>query len=152
MLLFFMAILSTLRINGIFYGHLVHFVVTWYIFSILVCCTEKNLATPEEKDRRRKVSWRKYIKWPDGSFLKRIVEPMEKFAPGIVQTPSCTSIFLQTLMLRFHPCTPKTFDRLPSNNWGRCYDHNFLRFSTIFGEKNWRLPQKPILWSKMSIF
>jgi hypothetical protein len=19
--------------------------------------------------------------------------------------------------------------------WGRCYDHNFLRFSTIFGEK-----------------
>jgi hypothetical protein len=20
-------------------------------------------------------------------------------------------------------------------NWGRCYDHNFLRFSTIFGEK-----------------
>jgi hypothetical protein len=20
-------------------------------------------------------------------------------------------------------------------NWGRCYDHNFLRFSTILGEK-----------------
>jgi hypothetical protein len=20
--------------------------------------------------------------------------------------------------------------------WGRCYDHNFLRFGTIFGEKN----------------
>jgi hypothetical protein len=37
---------------GLFYGHLVYFVVTWYIlwsfgiyFSVLVCCTEKNLAT-----------------------------------------------------------------------------------------------------------
>jgi hypothetical protein len=24
---------------------------------------------------------------------------------------------------------------------GRCYDHNFLRFSTIFGKKNWRFPK-----------
>jgi hypothetical protein len=29
---FFFAILSTLRPNGIFYGHLVHLVVIWYIF------------------------------------------------------------------------------------------------------------------------
>jgi hypothetical protein len=28
-----------------FYGHLVHFVVIWYIFHILVCCIKKNLAT-----------------------------------------------------------------------------------------------------------
>jgi hypothetical protein len=28
-------------------------------------------------------------------------------------------------------------------SWGRCYDH--LRFSSIFGEKNWRFSQKPIL-------
>jgi hypothetical protein len=28
---------------------------------------------------------------------------------------------------------------------GRCYDHNFLRFLTIFGEKNWRFSQKPML-------
>jgi hypothetical protein len=31
--------------NGISYGHLVHFVVIWYIFPVLVCCTEINLAT-----------------------------------------------------------------------------------------------------------
>jgi hypothetical protein len=31
------------------------------------------------------------------------------------------------------------------NIGGRCYDHNFLRFSTIFGEKNWRFSQKPML-------
>jgi hypothetical protein len=30
----------------------------------------------------------------------------------------------------------------------RCYDHNFLRFLTIFGEKNLRFPPKPTLWSK----
>jgi hypothetical protein len=29
--------------------------------------------------------------------------------------------------------------------WGRCYDHNFLRFLTFFGEKNWRFSQKPML-------
>jgi hypothetical protein len=35
------AILSILRTKGKFYGHLVHFVVSY----VLVCCTEKNLAT-----------------------------------------------------------------------------------------------------------
>jgi hypothetical protein len=52
----FMTISSFLRPNGIFYGHLVHicghlvhFVVIWYIFGICIypvleCCTEKNPA------------------------------------------------------------------------------------------------------------
>jgi hypothetical protein len=40
----FGAILSILRANGIFSGRLVHFVVIW-AFPVLVCCTEKNLAT-----------------------------------------------------------------------------------------------------------
>jgi hypothetical protein len=30
---------------GIFYDHLLHFVFTWYIFTVLVSCTKKNLAT-----------------------------------------------------------------------------------------------------------
>jgi hypothetical protein len=30
---------------GIFCGHLVYFVVIWYMFHILVCATKKNLAT-----------------------------------------------------------------------------------------------------------
>jgi hypothetical protein len=41
----FMTIWSILRPIGIFYGHFVHFVVVWYIFPVLVCCTKKNLAT-----------------------------------------------------------------------------------------------------------
>jgi uncharacterized metal-binding protein len=41
----FMAILFIFLPNVIFYGHLVHFVVNWYIFPVSVCCTEKNLAT-----------------------------------------------------------------------------------------------------------
>jgi hypothetical protein len=32
----------------------------------------------------------------------------------------------------------KASDTACSLNQGRCYDHNFLRFSSIFGEKNWR--------------
>jgi hypothetical protein len=30
---------------GKFYGHLVHFVVIWCIFTVLVSCAKKNLAT-----------------------------------------------------------------------------------------------------------
>jgi hypothetical protein len=30
---------------GIFFGPLVYVMVIWYIFSVLVCCTEENLAT-----------------------------------------------------------------------------------------------------------
>jgi hypothetical protein len=36
---------SILQPFGIFYGHLVYFVVIWYIFTVLGCCTKKNLAT-----------------------------------------------------------------------------------------------------------
>jgi hypothetical protein len=41
----FMTIWSYLRPFGIFRGNLVNFIVIWYIFPILVCCTKKNLAT-----------------------------------------------------------------------------------------------------------
>jgi hypothetical protein len=45
---------------------------------------------------------------------------------------------------------------------GRCYDHNFLRFLPIFGEKNWRFSQKnnlminflkklAVVWKKANI-
>jgi hypothetical protein len=34
-----------LRPLEIFYGHLVYFVVIWYIFPVLVFCTKINLAT-----------------------------------------------------------------------------------------------------------
>jgi hypothetical protein len=30
---------------GIFCDHLVYFIVIWYIFPVLVCCTKKTLAT-----------------------------------------------------------------------------------------------------------
>jgi hypothetical protein len=36
---------SILRSFAIFYGHLVYFVVIWYIFPHLVFCTKTNLAT-----------------------------------------------------------------------------------------------------------
>jgi hypothetical protein len=40
-----MAIWNILRTFGIFYDHLVHFVLIWYIFPTLVSWTDKNLAT-----------------------------------------------------------------------------------------------------------
>jgi hypothetical protein len=45
MLIYFMAICNISWIFGTFYGHLVHFVFTWYIFPVLLSCTKKNLAT-----------------------------------------------------------------------------------------------------------
>jgi hypothetical protein len=41
----FTAILSILCPKGIHYGHLVHFLTFGIFFPVLVCCTEKNLAT-----------------------------------------------------------------------------------------------------------
>jgi hypothetical protein len=31
--------------NLVYFGHLVYFMVIWYISPLLVCCTKKNLAT-----------------------------------------------------------------------------------------------------------
>jgi hypothetical protein len=44
MLVYFMTIRSFRQTFDISYGHLVHFVVHWYIFHVLVYCTKKNLA------------------------------------------------------------------------------------------------------------
>jgi hypothetical protein len=40
-----MSIWSILKLFGIFYGFLVNFMVIWYIFSFLVCCIKKNMAS-----------------------------------------------------------------------------------------------------------
>jgi phage-related holin len=40
----FVAIRNILRPFGILFGHLAYFVVILYIFMVLECCTEKNLA------------------------------------------------------------------------------------------------------------
>jgi hypothetical protein len=45
MLKCFMAMRNILRPFGIFYHHLGHFVFIWYIFSVLVSRTKKNLAS-----------------------------------------------------------------------------------------------------------
>jgi hypothetical protein len=45
MIMYVMAIWNILWRFGIFYDHLVHFVLIWYIFPVLVSCTKKNLAT-----------------------------------------------------------------------------------------------------------
>jgi hypothetical protein len=50
-LVFFMDILSILQPNGI----KVHFVAVWYIFAVLVCCTEKNLATLIKPDKKASI-------------------------------------------------------------------------------------------------
>jgi hypothetical protein len=44
-LVYFMTIWSIIRPLEIFYGHLVYFVVIWYISPRLAFCTKKNLAT-----------------------------------------------------------------------------------------------------------
>jgi hypothetical protein len=45
MLMCFMAIWNILRTFEICYGHFVIFLFIWYIFSVFVSCTRKNLAT-----------------------------------------------------------------------------------------------------------
>jgi hypothetical protein len=45
MFIYFVAIWNILWRFGIVYEHLVHFVFIWYIITVLVSCTNKNLAT-----------------------------------------------------------------------------------------------------------
>jgi hypothetical protein len=46
-----MAIWSVLwQFGPYIFGHLVYFMIIWYIFHILVCCTWKNLATLAETE------------------------------------------------------------------------------------------------------
>jgi hypothetical protein len=46
------------------YGHLVHFMVIWYFFPVLVCSAKKNLATPiglkVGRGDVRGIHWRSY--------------------------------------------------------------------------------------------
>jgi hypothetical protein len=53
----FMEILSILQPNGTSYGHLVHCVVIWYIFTVLVCCTQKNMRTLVSSDVGGFLGW-----------------------------------------------------------------------------------------------
>jgi hypothetical protein len=46
MCIYFMAIWNILLSFGLFFDHLVHFVLIWCIFAVLLSCTKKNLATP----------------------------------------------------------------------------------------------------------
>jgi hypothetical protein len=43
-------ILSILRPNGVFYGHLVHFVVIWYIFSRLGMLYREKSGNPGSRN------------------------------------------------------------------------------------------------------
>jgi hypothetical protein len=58
-----MDIWSILRPFGIFNGRLVYFVVIWYIFPVLVFCTEKNLATLHLRPVLKKIESRRSSKF-----------------------------------------------------------------------------------------
>jgi hypothetical protein len=55
--------------------------------------------------------------------------------------------FIVCFFLRKAPFPPKIDGSNDQNidPWGRCYDHNFLLFLPILGEKNRRFSQKPML-------
>jgi hypothetical protein len=67
--------------------------------------------------------------------------------------PQPGQVFFFALNKSYHPITLAGFDltthssarRLDHATRGRCYDHNFLRFSTIFGEKIGVFLKKPML-------
>jgi hypothetical protein len=58
MLEYFLALWNILQTFGIFYDHLVHFVLIWYIFPVLESCTYKNLATLWETSSTTYAHWR----------------------------------------------------------------------------------------------
>jgi hypothetical protein len=125
---YFTTIRNILRTFGIFttnweyftvvyynFGRLVLFVVIWYILPVLVCLDLEKSGNPGDVRFRRKHTRLIMIKPFQVAFAcshKRngFVGSQQRFS------------------------TSMAFDR-ESCLQGRCYDHNFLRFSPIFGEK-----------------
>jgi hypothetical protein len=52
----------------IIYGHLVYFVVIWYIFHVLIYCTKENLATLNSKEK-----FKASLKYLLGRFLSIVL-------------------------------------------------------------------------------
>jgi hypothetical protein len=71
MSVYFIDIWSILRPFGIFCGHLVYFIVIWYICPVLVCCAKINLAT---------LTW---LTWRNFSALKKSWKKMTRGADSI---------------------------------------------------------------------
>jgi hypothetical protein len=67
-----MAIWNILQTFGIFYDHLVHLVIIWYIFPVWISCTKKNLATPVNSPSRKH----------HFSFLRPYTEALQRIADG----------------------------------------------------------------------
>jgi hypothetical protein len=61
MMVFFMAILSILQSNGIFYGHLVHFVVIWYILPVFWYAVPRKIWQPRVQASTRTGVARCYV-------------------------------------------------------------------------------------------
>jgi hypothetical protein len=74
--------------------------------------------------------------------FKKMSNFLSFFCRGLSQIKNCSTLNVHGFYLFEHNLIRDRVTR------GRCYDHNFLRFSTIFGEKNWRLSQKPMLRSQ----
>jgi hypothetical protein len=87
MLVYFKAIWSILRPSGIFFGHLVYWMEIWFIFSVLVCCTKKNLATLFRIPPKRGVEMKPNCKM--GDRLASIREKYPKFANMYVAGRIC---------------------------------------------------------------
>jgi hypothetical protein len=101
------------------FGRWVIFLVIWYSFHVLVHCTTKNLASHASA----------------GFIFKVFPNP---FAPNLGDT--CFECFdtwqCGDRVVSFHRLAKNGFNVIADAfTWGRCYDHNFLQFFPIFGEK-----------------
>jgi hypothetical protein len=103
-----------LRPCDTFYGLLVYFVIIWYIFPRFGTLYREKSGNPDGRStmgRNKKHSGCK----------RRLLELLSQWA-----TRKCQKVFFcfQSEPLHIHRVTR-----------GRCYDHDFLRFFPIFGEK-----------------
>jgi hypothetical protein len=120
------------------------FVEFWYIFPDSVGCTKKNLATLLEREKKAFFPQNKSPNRVAVIRGKRRISIMtaafdildfflNRFIAHFCGTHYAKNICMWGLKLRCY--CKKNEKKLCLHGWGRCYDHNFLRFLTIFGEK-----------------
>jgi hypothetical protein len=78
---------------------------------------------------------------------KKIISSWAQNIQKLEKNQTVSAYFLWQTYKKWCMGGDTTFTSSANNIWGRCYDHNFLRFSPIFGEKIGVFLKKLMLWS-----
>jgi hypothetical protein len=101
------------------------------LFSRLTKNSQYRLCINFGKKKRRATFFKKASGTNPTAAIYKATNSVERYYRLNIDFPYCKK--RSSLLQRW--CCSCNFQSRRIGSWERCYDHNFLRFSTIFGEK-----------------